>query len=155
MLELDMALPPDKPAPPDRPAPPDKPAAAGRITHDSRGNAVWNWISESGKIAIDSTSRLLKRLDTSDLKLEESGSPPEPEPTAAPGQQSAAPGRPSAAAPGRSAPAAQGGYDPYSSRTPARNKPVAAAARPAQKPLPASKPPVPKPSFLARILGRK
>ena len=143
-----MALPPDKPAPPGQPTPPDKPAAAGRITHDSRGNAVWNWISESGKIAIDSTSRLLKRLDTSDLRLEESGSTaePEPGPTTKPGQQSPA-------APGRSAPVGQGGYDPYSSRTPARNKP--AAARPAQKPAPAGKPPVPKPSFLARILGRK
>jgi hypothetical protein len=144
MLELDMALPPDKPAPP------DNPVAAGRITHDSRGNAVWNWISESGKIAIDSTSRLLKRLDSSDLSLEESDSTPKPEPGA-----TATPGKPSASAPGRSAPAAQGGYDPYSSRTPARNKPAAPAPRPTQKPAPVSKLPVPKPSFLARILGRK
>ncbi len=42
----------------------------GRITHDERGNAVWNWVKETGRICIDSTSALLKKLDFGDLKIE-------------------------------------------------------------------------------------
>jgi len=29
------------------------------VRHDSRGNAVWQWAVDTGKHAIDSTSRLL------------------------------------------------------------------------------------------------
>jgi hypothetical protein len=42
----------------------------GGVRHDSRGNAVWQWAVDSGKHAIDSTSRLLKRLEVPGLKLE-------------------------------------------------------------------------------------
>ncbi len=42
----------------------------GGVRHDSRGNAVWQWAVESGKQALDSTSRLLKRLEVPGLKLE-------------------------------------------------------------------------------------
>ena len=56
------------------PAPPPKPGEAdhnaGRIVHDERGNAVWNWVKETGRICIDSTSALLKKLDFGDLKIE-------------------------------------------------------------------------------------
>ena len=45
--------------------------AAGRVVHDSRGNAVWHWVKETGRIAIESTSRLLKRLEMPGLKTEE------------------------------------------------------------------------------------
>jgi hypothetical protein len=44
---------------------------SGRIVHDERGNAVWDWIKETSRIAIDSTSRLLKRLDVPELKVED------------------------------------------------------------------------------------
>jgi hypothetical protein len=44
---------------------------AGRVVHDERGNAVWDWIKETSRIAIDSTSRLLKRLEVPELKIEE------------------------------------------------------------------------------------
>jgi hypothetical protein len=44
---------------------------SGRIVHDERGNAVWDWIKETSRIAIDSTSRLLKRLDVPELKMED------------------------------------------------------------------------------------
>jgi hypothetical protein len=53
---------------------PEPPAArdrgAGRIVHDERGNAVWNWVKETGRVCIDSTSALLKKLDFGDLKIE-------------------------------------------------------------------------------------
>jgi hypothetical protein len=39
--------------------------------HDSRGNAVWDWLKESGRIAIESTSRLLRKLEISELKVED------------------------------------------------------------------------------------
>ncbi len=66
--------PPAAPARKDSPAVPGKPAdrdrGAGRIVHDERGNAVWNWVKETGRICIDSTSALLKKLDFGDLKVE-------------------------------------------------------------------------------------
>jgi hypothetical protein len=43
---------------------------AGHIVHDERGNAVWNWVKETGRICIDSTSALLRKLDFGDLKVE-------------------------------------------------------------------------------------
>ena len=47
---------------PKQPAP-DAKGDAGRIVHDARGNAVWNWVKDTGRAAIDSTSAMLKRLD--------------------------------------------------------------------------------------------
>jgi hypothetical protein len=44
---------------------------SGRVVHDERGNAVWDWIKETSRIAIDSTSRLLKRLEVPELKVED------------------------------------------------------------------------------------
>ena len=69
-------------APPASPKRPPAPAAAapmapapeqrgaGRIVHDERGNAVWDWLKETSRIAIESTSRLLKRLEVPELKVE-------------------------------------------------------------------------------------
>ncbi len=42
---------------------------AGRIVHDERGNAVWNWTDPS-RIAVDSTSAMLKRLEVPELSVE-------------------------------------------------------------------------------------
>ena len=44
---------------------------SGRIVHDERGNAIWDWVKETSRIAIDSTSRLLKRLEVPELKVED------------------------------------------------------------------------------------
>jgi hypothetical protein len=78
---------PGRPTPPARnPAAGDKPEAvcakpadladafagkSGRVIHDERGNAVWDWIKETSRIAVDSTSRLLKRLEVPELKMED------------------------------------------------------------------------------------
>jgi hypothetical protein len=43
----------------------------GRIVHDERGNAVWDWLKETGRIAIESTSRLLRKLELPELKVED------------------------------------------------------------------------------------
>jgi hypothetical protein len=63
----------DKPAAAaEKPAPTDEFAGkSGRVVHDERGNAVWDWIKETSRIAIDSTSRLLKRLEVPELKVED------------------------------------------------------------------------------------
>jgi hypothetical protein len=53
--------------------PPNPPAAgpSGRVSHDDRGNAVWDWLKETGRNAIESTSRLLKKLEMPQLKVED------------------------------------------------------------------------------------
>jgi hypothetical protein len=61
--------------PPSQPVSP-KPAGAppeiaGRITHDERGNAVWDWLKDTARIAIDSTSRLLRKLEVPELEVED------------------------------------------------------------------------------------
>jgi hypothetical protein len=43
---------------------------AGRIVHDARGNAVWDWLKETSRAAIESTSAMLKRLEVPGLKVE-------------------------------------------------------------------------------------
>ena len=54
-------------------APPSQPAAgpSGRVRHDERGNAVWDWIKDTGRSAIDATSRLLKKLEVPHLQVED------------------------------------------------------------------------------------
>ena len=68
--------PPSSPTTPSRGAKPDAapdPSAgrSGRVVHDERGNAVWDWLKDTGRMAIDSTSRLLKRLEVPELKVED------------------------------------------------------------------------------------
>ena len=68
--------PPSSPTTPARGAKPDaapdpSPGRSGRVVHDERGNAVWDWLKDTGRMAIDSTSRLLKRLEVPELKVED------------------------------------------------------------------------------------
>ncbi len=84
-------------------AKPQQPSAApeaggsGRVVHDSRGNAVWDWVKETGRICIESTSAMLKKLEVPGLKMEgEKDDELSIEADRDPG----------------------GGYDPYNQRTP-------------------------------------
>lgn len=69
------------PAPPTR-APPEarhekpRPAApgegpSGRVRHDERGNAVWDLAVSTGIFALESTSKLLKKLEAPELAIED------------------------------------------------------------------------------------
>ncbi|HKT71563.1 MAG TPA: hypothetical protein VJQ47_01625 [Steroidobacteraceae bacterium] len=49
---------------------PPRDPQSGRVVHDARGNAVWDWLKETGRIAIESTSRLLRRLEVPEMKVE-------------------------------------------------------------------------------------
>jgi hypothetical protein len=46
-------------------------SSGGRVVHDSRGNAIWQWVKEAGRAAIESTSTLLKKLETPELKVDD------------------------------------------------------------------------------------
>lgn len=65
---------PEKPASsPSAPASKDQAGAGsgGRVVHDSRGNAVWQWVKDTGRHAIESTSALLKKLEMPGLKVQD------------------------------------------------------------------------------------
>jgi hypothetical protein len=46
-----------------QPAKPAQEPVAGKITHDSRGNAVWDWDISTGVLARKSVAELLRSLD--------------------------------------------------------------------------------------------
>lgn len=55
-------------------APAGKPApegSGGRVVHDARGNAVWQWAKDAARVCIESTSMLLKKLEVPELKVED------------------------------------------------------------------------------------
>jgi hypothetical protein len=120
---------------PDSPQEKDKPA--GRVRHDSTGRAIWEWAAESGRHAVDSTSRLLKRLDLPGLTLddeEKKKQEKEAEDKAAAALKVAAGKR---------------SFNPYDNRTPVKK----VAAAPGQKPVPRVTQPEIKRGFFARLFG--
>jgi hypothetical protein len=143
---------------------PDDPQKPGGVKHDSRGNAVWQWAADTGRHAIDSTSRLLKRLDVPGLKIDEDDRPAKaPPPLHKPGLVVAPDERdrrPRAPDPG-------GGYDPYGGMG-ARvvKRPSQAAKQAASKPAaagPGAAPavrtpaaaPAPRPTLWQRLTGKR
>jgi hypothetical protein len=64
-----------QPASPANPAARDpnaaRPGSSGRVRHDERGNAIWDWVTTTTKNAILSATSLLKKLDSTELSLEE------------------------------------------------------------------------------------
>ena len=141
-----------------------KPRPPGRVRHDATGRAVWEWAVESGRHAIESTSRLLKKLEIAGLSLadedrereknsrakdsnpygEDDPTPPKREVPTFGGRREADP----AAQSRRS-------FDPYDNRAP----PKRGAAKPAPRPTTprVTQPPREgrKPGLLSRLLGRK
>jgi hypothetical protein len=124
----------------------DEPAegAPGRVKRDSQGNVVWEWAASAGRQALDSTSRLLRRLDVPGLRLLDEG---ESKDEAAPG---APPRRPSGK-PLPPAERARQGFDPYEGQAGRASAPKPAAAA-APKPVRAG---AAKPSLLSRLFGRR
>jgi hypothetical protein len=94
------------------------PAREG-ISHDSRGNAIWQWAQDSGRHLIDSTTHLLKRLEVPGLKLEEDASAQEKKTVAKPDAPS---------------PPSGGGYDPYGHKRVEPPRPKRAATKPVAAP---------------------
>lgn len=86
---------------PQAPAQDSSAGRSGRVVHDERGNAVWDWVKDTARIAIDSTSRLLKKLEVPELTMEDT--------------QSDAPSVESRRDAG-------GGYDPYGSSGAAKGR---------------------------------
>ena len=116
----------------------------GGVRHDSRGNAVWQWAVDSGKQALDSTSRLLKRLEVPGLKLEGDTSENK-QPGAAAQSADQGMGQSKGQSKGKSIgtsakPGREAGYNPYGASRPTAPRPVAA------KPAAATKPAAGKPS---------
>jgi hypothetical protein len=65
------ATPGPGPARPGTPAAPGEAAPTGKVRHDERGNAVWDWLAQTSRVCIEATSRLLKKLETPELKIED------------------------------------------------------------------------------------
>jgi hypothetical protein len=61
---------PPKPSAEDSSA--DKSRPSGRVRHDERGMAVWDWAVATGEFATLSATRALKKLSLDDLQIEES-----------------------------------------------------------------------------------
>jgi hypothetical protein len=122
-----------------RPKPLDRP---GAVEHDKRGNAVWKWAVDSGRDMLDSTSKLLKRLEVPGLSID--GTDPAIETLSVD---------------------RHAGYDPYGTNRPKRPASHSAApasdkspqAAPAAKPSaakPAPESAAPRPSVLERLLRK-
>ena len=55
----------------------DPQARTGRIAHDDRGNAVWEWRTETGNFKSDIDTRTVRALqDATDVRLTGVGGPP-------------------------------------------------------------------------------
>lgn len=136
---------------PERPEPPSKPGPAGRVKHDASGRAVWEWAVDTGRHALDSTSRLLKRLELPGLSLEDEAGKKKQE-----GKEADA-GAPTFGGPREVDPKPERqSFNPYDNRAP--NKRSATPSHPSGKTgkRPGAAAPVPrKRGFLARLLGRR
>jgi hypothetical protein len=49
----------------------DEDGVTGKVVHDERGNAMWDWVKQTGKHAIESTTRMLRKLEVPELKFED------------------------------------------------------------------------------------
>lgn len=42
---------------------------SGRIKHDDRGNAIWEWAATTGAVALETSTQSLRKLDNPSLSL--------------------------------------------------------------------------------------
>jgi hypothetical protein len=49
---------------------------SGRVRHDDRGNAIWEWAIATGKFTAESSTQRLKKLDNPTLSLAEDAPTP-------------------------------------------------------------------------------
>jgi len=115
----------------------------GAVEHDKRGNAVWKWAVDSGRDMLDSTSKLLKRLEVPGLSIDGTQ----------PGIETLSVDR-------------HAGYDPYGTNrpkrpvqqsvapTPEKKTQVAPAAKASNPRTPVPAPEAPRPSVLERLLRK-
>jgi hypothetical protein len=126
---------------------------SGRIRHDTGGRAVWEWAVESGRDAIDSTSRLLKKLNLSGLhllddhRLDDSRKPADKSAT-----EEVVPALDERAADPHAG--SRRGFNPYDSRMTARRD--ASGKQPQSHKPRITQPirPVEPPGFFARLFGK-
>src|SRR5690349_17378372 len=61
-----------RPKDPVKPAPaPVSQGAVGRVRHDERGMAVWDWAAAAGETAALSATNVMRKLDVSGLSIEQ------------------------------------------------------------------------------------
>jgi hypothetical protein len=136
---------PDK-SKPDKTRPPP-----GGVLHDARGNAVWQWATETARHAVASTSQLLRRLDVSSLslqELDEDKQPPKPASrTSAPTPTPVPGGRAATAKPAAAVRNKRAGFNPYDGAA----MPRAAAGRK----TPSAAPPPRRRSWWQRLFQRR
>jgi hypothetical protein len=132
----------------------------GQVRHDSGGRAIWEWALESGRHAVDSTSRLLKKLDLSNISLlNDDERPWEKKSGAKPDEPELRIREPDEALPLQKQlekePPASRGFNPYDTRTPT-GRGVTFTPKPPPKPR-ITQPPAPprrKKGFWARLFSR-
>jgi hypothetical protein len=132
---------------PGKPKPPP-----GGVLHDARGNAVWQWATETARHAVASTSQLLRRLDVSSLSLEEledDKKPPKAASKTSPSTSTSTPaqsGRAATGKPAAPAPKMTAGFNPYDR---------AATPRAAGKKKPSAAPVARRRSWWRRLFQRR
>ena len=47
----------------------------GRVKHDDRGNAIWEWAGSTGALVVESATQRMKKLDNPTLSLVDDGRP--------------------------------------------------------------------------------
>jgi hypothetical protein len=115
--------PPGKPTHPAGPESKTPGTTVGRVVHDDRGNAVWEWGEDATRS--DSTSKVLRRLDVPDLEFE--GQEDTARKNRAPGGGQSKPSQHNAPKAPTRAPIvdAGGGYNPYNLTVPVKKQSTA------------------------------
>jgi hypothetical protein len=123
----------------------DKKPKVGRVKHDASGRAIWEWAAETGKHALDSTSRLLKRLDLPGLSLADDSKDKEK------GKDAGMFGGPKEADPlkGRQS------FNPYETKATPKIQAPPPSARPAPAPAPRPVTPANRPAAAPRSLTKE